>query len=115
MGVNAPREASRKVLADAFLIQQQQQQTMVGTRTMPAGLQGNLQVDLLEGGKEDFNTPETVALATRDMLTELGPQSLIANLGEGLTGKEDPRLVEAFVDAVHGVSEEIIQEALDRH
>ena len=70
-----------------------------------AGLQGNFDVKLLEKGKY---TPEQVEGAVKDMLDELGAAGLIANLGEGLTGKEDPALVNAFVEAVHSHSESML-------
>jgi len=72
-----------------------------------SGVQGNFDVALLQTGA---STVEEVKAATAKMLNELGPQSLIANLGEGLTGKEDPVLVAAFIDAVHDVSEDIIKQ-----
>ena len=49
---------------------------------------------------EGSKTPESVRRTAREMLEVLGPQKLIANLGEGLGGKESPRLVKAFVDAI---------------
>jgi uroporphyrinogen decarboxylase len=43
----------------------------------------------------------TVRDTARTMLQELGPHRLIANLGEGLGGRESPDLVDAFVTAIH--------------
>lgn len=60
---------------------------------------------LLEAGAA---SEEELLKSTRLMLEEFGTQSLIANLGEGLTGKEDPALVAAFIDSVHSISAEII-------
>ncbi|GAX82880.1 hypothetical protein CEUSTIGMA_g10306.t1 [Chlamydomonas eustigma] len=73
-----------------------------------SSVQGNLDVAFLKRGA---STPEEVRAATACMLEELGPQCLIANLGEGLTGAEDPVLVAAFVDAVHEESERLIKAA----
>lgn len=53
-------------------------------------------------------TPETVRQTAREMLLALGPQKLIANLGEGLGGKESPELVKVFVDAIHEESAAMI-------
>lgn len=73
-------------------------------------IQGNFDVKLLHRGTTGAPPVHTsdIHTATRVMLRALGPQKLIANLGEGLTGAEDPDLVKAFVDAVHSVSEELI-------
>lgn len=71
-----------------------------------SGVQGNFDVKLLERGA---STAPQVAAAVEAMLVELGPQALIANLGEGLLGKEDPALVAAFIDAVHDVSARMIR------
>ncbi len=72
-----------------------------------AGLQGNYDPrELIDNGTK---TPETVRQTAKDLLSELGPQRLIANLGEGLGGKESPELVKAFVDAIHEESEAMIK------
>ena len=78
--------------------------TTVGGRT---GLQGNYDPrELIEDGTK---TVETVRESARQLLEELGPQRLVANLGEGLGGKESPTLVKAFVDAIHEESEVLIK------
>ena len=69
-------------------------------------LQGNYDpCELIEDG---HHTVETVRQTARQLLSELGPQRLIANLGEGLGGQESPTLVNAFVDAIHQESEAMI-------
>lgn len=71
-------------------------------------LQGNYDPrELIEDGEK---TPETVKKSVKDMLEALGPQKLIANLGEGLGGKESPELVKVFVDAIHQESANMIEE-----
>lgn len=74
-------------------------------------LQGNYDPRELIEDEEGTKTPETVRSTVRDMLDVLGPQKLIANLGEGLGGKESTKLVKAFVDAVHEESAAMIQES----
>ena len=70
-------------------------------------LQGNYDpVELIENG--GIKTPETVRHTAKQLLQELGPQRLIANLGEGLGGKESPELVKVFVDAIHEESAAMI-------
>jgi uroporphyrinogen decarboxylase len=86
--------------------------TVVGSvvKRPPAVLQGNFDVKLLSRPApssvgDPTRSVDIVVRETRRMLEQLGPQALIANLGEGLTGAEDPELVNAFVDAVHSISE----------
>jgi len=70
----------------------------------PVCLQGAFDPALLI--RETGSDEEQVAAAVDEMLTALGPQKLIANLREGLCGKEDPALVTAFVEAVHAYKSE---------
>lgn len=71
-----------------------------------AALQGNFDPKWLR--PSDGGTPETVRREVERMLNSLGEDQLglIANLGEGLNGKESPELVAAFVDAVHEFGEQ---------
>lgn len=57
---------------------------------------------------ENGKTIETVCATAKEYLEQLGPQKLIANLGEGLGGKESTVLVDAFVRAIHDESERMI-------
>ena len=68
-------------------------------------IQGNFDPRFLVPG--EHTGKEKVREEVRKMLGELGTQRYIANLGEGLGGKESTELVEEFVNAVHDISEEI--------
>lgn len=100
LDTSSNRVLSRQTLAAAAQI-----------ATPPLGrtssVQGNFDVALLAKGA---STPNQVRIAVKTMLRELGPQKLIANLGEGLTGVEDPVLVNEFVESVHSISEEMIKD-----
>lgn len=72
-------------------------------------LQGNY--DPAELIEDNGKTAESVRSTARDMLKELGPTRLIANLGEGLGGRENPELVEVFVNAIHEESAAMIKAA----
>jgi uroporphyrinogen decarboxylase len=71
-------------------------------------LQGNYDpAELIEANGK---TVETVRASVKALLKELGPTRLIANLGEGLGGRESPELVDAFVNSVHDESERMLQQ-----
>lgn len=77
---------------------------IVGDRV---GLQGNYNPrELIE---ENNKSPDTVRESAKVLIDDLGPQRLIANLGEGLSGKESPELVRVFIDTIHEYSESLIK------
>ena len=72
------------------------------------GLQGNYDpAELIEANGK---TAETVQETAKQYIDDFGPQRLIANLGEGLGGKESTDLVKVFIDTIHDYSEEKIKE-----
>lgn len=86
-------------------VERSQARKVIGDRV---ALQGNYDPRELIEDEDGSKTPDTVRQTAREMLEALGPQKLIANLGEGLGGKESPTLVKAFVDAIHEESAAMI-------
>lgn len=72
-------------------------------------MQGNIDVGVIHG---ETGSKEQVEAAVSSLLKDLGTQSLIANLGEGLSGKESPELVAHLIDQIHAQSEKIISAGL---
>jgi uroporphyrinogen decarboxylase len=58
--------------------------------------------------KDEGSSFEGIEREVTKMLEEFGPQKLIANLGAGLSGKEDVEKVDYLVDSIHRVSEQMI-------
>lgn len=68
-----------------------------------SSVQGNFDPKLLVDGSF-----EEIEREAKQMLQDFGPQKYIANLGAGLGGKEDCAKVDYFVNAIHRLSEEMI-------
>lgn len=71
-------------------------------------LQGNFDPKFLRSDTEAQYAAADVDREVESMLTELGANGLIANLGEGLMGKEDQALVKRFVDSIHETSAKML-------
>ena len=104
LDTQAPRQETRQLLQESFDKGYSRNPMM----NRVSSVQGNLDVKYLQPGTSIEELKEQV----NKMLNEFGPQNLIANLGEGLQGKEDPVLVEAFINLVHELSELKIKENL---
>lgn len=93
------RKATREALSHNF-------RQFSNSRGRVASVQGNFDVSLLKKGT---STKEEIRVAAKKMLEDLQPQGLIANLGEGLSGQEDPELVDTLVESIHEISATMIQ------
>jgi len=100
MDTKTDRVASRKALGEDAA--KSAPPTLSGKAS---GVQGNIDVAVLH---EDNGSVEQVEEAVDSLFADIGTQNLIANLGEGLTGKESPKLVKHLVDTIHSKSEAII-------
>jgi uroporphyrinogen decarboxylase len=91
-------------------VDRQTARQVVNSDVNKVSLQGNYDPrELIEHAEgSSVKTVDTVRQTARQMLQELGPQRLIANLGEGLGGKESCALVQAFIDAIHEESAAMI-------
>ena len=77
----------------------------IAKRLKSVGLWDVDPANLIPGeGKSESTVKETA----RELLNDLGPQRLIANLGEGLGGKESTDLVKTFVDFIQDKSAAMI-------
>ncbi|KAJ1445913.1 Uroporphyrinogen decarboxylase [Pelagophyceae sp. CCMP2097] len=71
-------------------------------------LQGNFDPKFLLASE---SSAEKIREEVRTMFSGFGgPSNMIANLGEGLMGKEDQQLVDCFVDCVHDISAEMLRD-----
>ncbi|CAM9160795.1 unnamed protein product [Choristocarpus tenellus] len=98
MDTGTDRKATRAALAEAA----------AKAGTQPATVQGNFDPRMLSP-RNGLKVNRIVREATAKMMKDLGPQGLIANLGEGLMGEEHPFTVKNFVDAVHEFSERLVE------
>ena len=69
-----------------------------------SGIEGNFR-STCEGVMSVLRSNKDSVMA---MLEAFGPDKLLANLGEGLGGKEDQGLVDFFVNDIHATSEKMI-------
>merc|ERR1712157_581904 len=69
-------------------------------------LQGNFDPkELIEDNDKNVDTVRQSAI---EYLKDIGPSKLIANLGEGLSGRESPKLVNEFINAVTEESQKML-------
>jgi uroporphyrinogen decarboxylase len=86
--------------ANRGAIRRQLDEDAAARHSRPASLQGNIDPVVLLPGTSDAAIDSAVA----SLFADVGTQNLIANLGAGLGGKEDPDRVAKLVSAIHSQS-----------